>query len=81
VLDRDLLKPTRAEILEERRNAADRLAAQIAADRQKQLEIDAAKTARLRGQCLEREVAEAEPARIRKTAKRGARRKTRSLTG
>jgi hypothetical protein len=77
VLDRQSVRPTRAELLEQRRNAADQLAAQIAADRQKQLLADAAKTARLREQRLAKEAAEAEAARLKKVSKTGARRKHR----
>ncbi len=49
-------------MFEKRRNAADRLSAEIADDRQKKFQADAAKTARLREQRLAREAADASAA-------------------
>jgi hypothetical protein len=49
-------------MFEKRRNAADKLSAEIAEDRQKKLQADAAKTSRLRDQRLAKEAAEASAA-------------------
>jgi hypothetical protein len=49
-------------IFEKRRNAADKLSAEIADDRHKKLQDDAVKTSRLRDQRLAREAADASAA-------------------
>lgn len=49
-------------IFEKRRNAADKLSAEIADDRQKKLQADAAKTSRLRELRLAKEAADASAA-------------------
>jgi hypothetical protein len=49
-------------VFEKRRNAADKLSAEIADDRQKKLQADAAKTARLRDQRLAKQAADASAA-------------------
>jgi hypothetical protein len=49
-------------VFEKRRNAADKLSAEIADDRQKKLQADAVKTARLRDQRLAKQAADASAA-------------------
>jgi hypothetical protein len=62
-------------IFEKRRNAADKLSAEIADDRQKKLQADAAKTSRLRDQRLAREAADASAASEAAAAKTKTKRK------
>ena len=49
-------------VFEKRRSAADKLSAEIAEDRKKKLQADAAKTSRLRDQRLAKEAADASAA-------------------
>ena len=62
-------------IFEQRRNAADKLSAEIADDRQKKLHAEAAKTARLRDQRLAKEAADAIAASAASAAKATVKRK------
>ena len=62
-------------VFEKRRNAADKLSAEIADDRQKKLQADAAKTSRLRDQRLAKEAADASAASEAAAAKVKTKRK------